>query len=99
MEKFFVIFFVLLLGISPIFPTTTTHFERYLHVYEDESQVNKPLVIKELDSDTVNVISQRYKRDLYSTNLDKNLKNWTKVNRQTKLFFPLSVNASKSIAK
>lgn len=85
MEKFlFTVIF--LISINPIFPTTHNSAQRYLHVYEDESQVNKPLVIKEYDSDIVEVISQRYKRDLYSSNLDKNLKNWTKVNRQTKLF-------------
>lgn len=86
MEKFLFTLIFLYSIINPIFPTT--HFDsaqRYLHVHEDDSLVNKPLVIKNTDLDLVEVISQRYKRDLTSLDRNENLKNIaTKVNTQTK---------------
>lgn len=86
MEKFlFTVIFIYSI-ISPIFPTT--HFEnseRYLHVYQDENQLNKPLLIKNNDLDIAEFINQRNKRDLSSSDRHENLKNIsTKVNTQTK---------------
>lgn len=77
MEKFlFTLIFIY--SINPIFPTT--HFEKsqkYLHVYQDENQLNKPLVIKNTDSDLAEVISQRFRRDLTSSDRNENAKNIT----------------------
>lgn len=83
MEKFlFILIFIYL--INPIFPTT--HFEkpeRYLHVYEDQNESNKPLVIENTDLDLAEAINQRYKRDLSSSDRNENQKNiTTKVNTQ-----------------
>lgn len=88
MEKFlFTLIFIY--SINPIFPTT--HFaksERYLHVYQDENQSNKPLVIKNTDSDLAEVISQRFRRDLTSTDRNENVKNiTTKVTKTQTTFF------------
>jgi hypothetical protein len=86
MEKFLFILILLFSILNPIFPTT--HFDsaqRYLHVYEDESEVNKPLVIKNTDLDLAEVINQRFRRGLSSSDRNENPKNiTTKVNRQTK---------------
>lgn len=91
MEKFlFTLIFIY--SINPIFPTT--HFEgstRYLHVSQDDNQVNKPLVITNSKSELAEVINQRFRRDLTSSDRNENLKNIsTKVNTQT-FFFVLSV--------
>lgn len=83
MEKF-LFFLIFIYSIYPIFPTT--HFEnsRYLYV-ADENQVNKPLVIKNTDLDLAEVINQRYKRELSSSDRIENLKNiTTQVNTKIK---------------
>lgn len=97
MEKFlFTLIFIY--SINPIFPTT--HFDssqRYLHVYQDDNEVNKPLVIKNTDLDLAEVINQRFRRDLTSSDRNENLKNiTTKVNTQTKNFFSLISERSKA---
>jgi hypothetical protein len=86
MEKFLFVLIFLLSILNPIFPTThIDSAQRYLHVYEDESKVNKPLLIKNTDLDLAEVISQRYRRDLSSSDRNENPKNiTTKVNTQTR---------------
>lgn len=98
MEKLLFVLIFLFSILHPIFPTT--HFDssqRYLHVYEDESQVNKPLVIKNTDLDLAEVIYHRNRRDLSSSDRNENSKNiTTKVNTQNRNSrFALSVSASK----
>lgn len=81
MEKF-LFSLIFIYSINPIFPTT--HFEnsRYLYV-ADENHVNKPLVIKNTDLDLAEVINQRYKRDLSSSDRSGIVKNiTTKVNNK-----------------
>lgn len=93
MEKFLFTLIFIYSIINPIFPTT--HFEssqRYLHVYNDASELDKPLVIKSGQLDAAEGIHQRYRRDLPSS-INENLKNIsTKVNTQTaqKLFALIS---------
>lgn len=94
MEKFlFTLIFIY--SINPIFPTT--HFEksaRYLHVYQDENQLNKPLVIKNTESDLAEVISQRFRRDLTSSDRSENVKNiTTKVTKTQTTIFPPLINS------
>lgn len=83
MEKF-LLSLILLHSINPIFPTHFENSQRFLHVYEDGNQLNKPLVIQNTESDLAEVISHRSKR---SSDRSENLKNiTTKVNTQTNHF-------------
>lgn len=105
MEKFLFTLIFIYSIINPIFPTT--HFEssqRYLHVYSDASELDKPLVIKSGQLDAAEGIHQRYRRDLPSS-INENLKNiLTKVNTQTtqenfSLLSALAVCATNKVKK
>jgi hypothetical protein len=85
MEKFLLFSVIFIYSINPIFPTRFENNPRYLYVHEDENQLNKPLVIKNTDSELTEFISQRYKRDITPSDRNENPKNiTTKVNTQTK---------------
>ena len=78
--------------INPIFPTHFESTERYLHVYEDNRELNKPLVIKNTEANFAEVINQRTRRDTSDRNNENTNKNITtkvsRINNKKKIVFP-----------
>lgn len=81
--KKFLFSLIFIYSINPIFPT------RFLHVHHDESEANKPLVIKSTDSELAELVSRRYKRDLGSDRSEslRNISTKVKIETQTKHLF------------
>lgn len=81
--KKFLFSLIFIYSINPIFPT------RFLHVHHDESEANKPLVIKSTDSELAELVSRRYKRDLGSDRSEslRNISTKVKNETQTKHLF------------
>lgn len=96
MEKF-LFSLIFIYSINPIFPTHFGDSQRFLHVHDDGSQSNRPLVIKNTDLDLAEVINQRYKRDLGSDRNESQRNISTKVLTQTKQFSPIPLCYQSSV--
>lgn len=76
MAKNFLILVIFIFFINPIFPEQFVG-PKYLHIYDDTSELQKPILIKNTDYELTELINNRYRRDLTAMDRNESLKNIT----------------------